>query len=99
MKRRLLLVSLAAAGLIVLFGMAFTPATAQVLVTNTPRFEPTVAVTSTPAPLPAMDAVVSVTVIFETANVRTEPSLDAEVVTQVSRGSNFPVIFQTGAGE
>ncbi|MBI5670922.1 MAG: SUMF1/EgtB/PvdO family nonheme iron enzyme [Chloroflexi bacterium] len=74
---------------------AAPPANAQTLATNTPR--PTIAPTSTP--LPDLPSVLSVTVIYETANVRDEPSLEADVLTQVYRGSNFPVINQSGAGE
>lgn len=71
------------------------PAAAQTLATNTPR--PTAAPTSTP--VGSLSPVLSVTVIYETANVRAEPSLEADVLTQVYRGSNFPVVYQTGAGE
>lgn len=78
-------------------GLMIWPAAAQDFATNTPA--PTAAPAITPAPPPAITTpALSVTVIFETANVRAEPSAEAEVITQVYRGSSFPVVYQVGAG-
>lgn len=76
---------------------AAPPAAAQTLATNTPH--PTTTPTATPVPLGNIPSALSVTVIFEIANVRAEPNADAEVITQVFRGSGFPVVSQVGAGE
>jgi formylglycine-generating enzyme required for sulfatase activity len=75
----------------------FVSVAAQTLATNTPR--PTIVPTSTPISVGNLASVLSVSVIYEVANVRAAPSTEAEVLAQVYRGSNFPVIFQTGAGE
>ncbi|NWG16078.1 MAG: SH3 domain-containing protein, partial [Chloroflexi bacterium] len=78
-------------------GLTLWPAAAQDFATNTPQ--PTAAPTATLAPPPTITTPAqSVTVIFETANLRAEPNAEAEVLTQVYRGSSFPVIAQVGAG-
>lgn len=77
-------------------GLMIWPAAAQDFATNTPA--PTAAPAATPAPPAITTPALSVTVIFETANVRAAPSAEAEVITQVYRGSSFPVVYQVGAG-
>jgi hypothetical protein len=65
-------------------------------VTNTPQvptatLSPTVASLPTITPIPP-ERITTLTITGQMANVRAEPSTEADILTSVGRGSNFPIL-------